>query len=163
MLLVLLAIFVVLPILELTLMIHVGTVLGAWNTVALVVFTAVVGGSLVRSQGIEKLKSMREKVALGEAPGLDIIESMMLAMAGIMLVLPGFITDFIGLLFLTPLTRRPIAEYFFKRMQVNMTMKGQFHQSGNPFSQQGSTFEGDFENKSEPEKEVNPNNRLDDK
>ncbi|MCL1078532.1 FxsA family protein [Parashewanella spongiae] len=164
---VLLLLFILIPVLELSLMIHVGGVIGTWNTVGLVIFTAVVGGSLVRSQGLETLHNVRAKLANGETPGKEIVEGMMLAIAGVFLVLPGFITDFIGLLFLTPITRAPIAAFMFKRMRVNMVNQGQFNQSGhNPFSSNGSgpndhnTFEGDFERKSE---EVKPEHRIDDK
>ncbi|MBE8168637.1 MAG: FxsA family protein [Shewanella sp.] len=167
MLLVLLALFILIPVLELSLMIHVGGIIGTWNTVGLVIFTAVVGGSLVRSQGLETLYSVREKIAKGEAPGKEIVEGMMLAIAGVFLVLPGFITDFIGLLFLTPITRAPIATFLFKRMKVNMVNQGQFNQSGhNPFSSNkpssndDNTFEGDFERKTE---EVKPEHRISDK
>ncbi|RYV03502.1 hypothetical protein SOPP22_04370 [Shewanella sp. OPT22] len=169
MLLALLIIFIALPVLEISLMIHVGQVLGTWNTVALIILSAVIGASLVRSQGVAKLILVREKMAKGELPGIEIVESMMLAIAGVFLVLPGFITDFIGLLFITPFTRKPIAQYIFSRMKVNIVSNQSFGQPNNPFGsspfdhhsndQHGNTFEGDFERKPE---EVKPENRLND-
>ena len=173
MLLVLLIVFIALPVLEISLMIHVGQVLGTWNTVALIILSAVVGASLVRSQGVAKLIMVREKVARGELPGLEIVESVMLALAGVLLVLPGFITDLIGVLFITPFTRKPIAQYIFSRMKVNIVSSQSFNQSNNPFGQSpfghspfdkdsqdqsGNTFEGDYETKPE---EVKPEHRLD--
>lgn len=98
-------IFVLIPVVELSVLIRVGEVLGSWNTVALVILTAVVGVSLVRSQGLSTLMSVQKKLAAGEAPGQEIVEGMMLAMAGILLLIPGFVTDLIGLILLTPITR----------------------------------------------------------
>jgi len=108
--------FVLIPVIELSVLIRVGEVLGTWTTIGLVLFTAVLGVSLVRSQGLSTLMQVQQKLARGEAPGQEIVEGMMLAMAGILLVIPGFVTDAIGLLLLTPFTRRPIAALLFKRM-----------------------------------------------
>ncbi|QYJ78417.1 FxsA family protein [Shewanella acanthi] len=170
MFLILFLIFVLIPVVELSVLIRVGEMFGAWTTVGLVLFTAIVGVSLVRSQGLSTLMQVQQKMARGEAPGQEIVEGMMLAMAGVLLVIPGFVTDFIGLLLLTPLTRRPIAAVVFKRMQLKVVsgfnggfnggMHGGFGQSPfnqdpfnkRPFDQQGNgnVFEGDFEHKSDP-------------
>ncbi|WP_133405612.1 FxsA family protein [Parashewanella tropica] len=161
----LLGIFILLPILEIALMIHVGAVLGTWNTVALIILTTILGGSLVRSQGIENLKRVRSKLDHGELPGSEIIQSMMLAIAGVMLFLPGFITDFVGILFLTPFTRKPIARFMLSKMKVQMVNRqsGFHYQQGfgqSDFKQDGDVFEGDFERKTD---KVKPDHRLDDK
>ncbi len=168
MLIVLLLVFIALPVLEISLMIHVGQVLGTWNTVALIILSAVVGASLVRSQGVAKLIMVREKIAAGEVPGLEIVESVMLAIAGVFLVLPGFITDFIGVLFITPFTRQPIAKLIFTRMRLNIVSGQQFNQPDNPFGgspfernprdQSGNTYDGDFETRPE---QVKPEHRID--
>lgn len=100
--------FVVIPVIELNVLIQVGDVLGSWTTIGLVFFTAIVGVSLVRSQGISTLMNAQQKMAKGEAPGQEIAEAMMLAMAGVLLLIPGFVTDFVGLLLLTPFTRAPL-------------------------------------------------------
>ncbi len=164
MLFVLLFVFVVVPTIELSVLISVGDVLGTWNTIALVFFTAIVGVSLVRSQGLSTLMSVQSKLERGEAPGKEIVEGMMLAAAGLLLLFPGFVTDFIGLLLLTPFTRSPIASYIFKRMQMRVVAGGGFQggfgaqgqpgqnpfgQNG-PFNQDGKTFDGDFERKFDP-------------
>ncbi|MGL4612385.1 MAG: FxsA family protein [Shewanella sp.] len=171
MLLMLFLLFVLVPVIELSVLIRVGEVLGPWTTVGLVLFTAVLGVSLVRSQGLSTLMQAQQKMAQGEAPGQEIVEGMMLAMAGVLLLIPGFVTDFIGILLLTPFTRRPIAAWFFKRMQLrvvsglNAGMHGPFgpdvtggkhsHPFGqSPFEQDkssgGNVYEGDFEHKAEP-------------
>ncbi|UXK09257.1 FxsA family protein [Shewanella putrefaciens] len=175
MLFILFLLFVLIPVVELSVLIRVGEVLGTWTTIGLVLFTAILGVSLVRSQGISTLMQVQQKLTRGEAPGQEIVEGMMLAMAGVLLVIPGFVTDFIGLLLLTPLTRRPIAALVFKRMQLRVVaglhggMKGGFGEGpfsqhtqdpgSNPFGHspfeqdkpaQGNTYEGDFEHKEDP-------------
>jgi len=161
---ILLLIFVLVPVIELNVLIEVASSIGSWTTVALVLFTAVVGVSLVRSQGLSTLMSVQQKLARGEAPGQEIVEGMMLAAAGVLLLIPGFVTDFIGLILLTPLTRSPIAAFLYKRMQLRVVANGGFKpgfggqspfgQSGpiagqKPFDQQGNTFDGDFEHKND--------------
>ena len=149
-------IFVLIPVVELSVLIRVGEVLGSWNTVALVILTAVVGVSLVRSQGLSTLMSVQKKLAAGEAPGQEIVEGMMLAMAGILLLIPGFVTDLIGLILLTPITRAPLARYFYQRMQLKVVAGTQFRAGANPFEpphqrgQGGDVFEGEFERKADP-------------
>ncbi|QYJ97132.1 FxsA family protein [Shewanella alkalitolerans] len=179
---ILLIIFVLIPVIELNVLIRVGETLGSWTTVGLVIFTAVVGVSLVRSQGIHTLMQVQQKLARGEAPGQEIVEGMMLAMAGLLLLIPGFVTDFIGLLLLTPLTRAPIAAFLYKRMQVKVSQQGGFHgQFGqgpfgsngsaggrspfdrSPFNEQGNTFDGDFERKPDPSDKLDEERQLGDK
>ncbi|MCL1067846.1 FxsA family protein [Shewanella olleyana] len=165
MLLVLFLVFILVPAIELSVLISVGDVFGPLNTVALVFLTAIVGVSLVRSQGLSTLMSVQSKLERGEAPGKEIVEGMMLAAAGLLLLFPGFVTDFIGLLLLTPITRSPIASYVFKRMQMRVVAGGGFQgqagqnpfgngspfgQNQNPFNQDGNTFDGDFERKFDP-------------
>ncbi|MDD8060158.1 MULTISPECIES: FxsA family protein [Shewanella] len=162
---ILLLIFVLVPVVELNVLIEVASSIGSWTTVGLVLFTAVVGVSLVRSQGLSTLMTVQQKLARGEAPGQEIVEGMMLAAAGVLLLIPGFVTDFIGLILLTPFTRAPIAKFLYKRMQLRVVTNGGFKggfgpgqspfgQSGpfggqNPFDQNGNTFDGDFERKDE--------------
>ena len=162
---ILLLVFVLIPVVELNVLIEVASSIGSWTTVGLVLFTAVVGVSLVRSQGLSTLMSVQQKLARGEAPGQEIVEGMMLAAAGVLLLIPGFVTDFIGLILLTPFTRAPIAAFLYKRMQLRVVANGGFKggfgpgqnpfgQSGpfggqNPFDQNGNTFDGDFERKDE--------------
>ncbi|MGL5360874.1 MAG: FxsA family protein [Shewanella sp.] len=170
MFLMLFLLFVLVPVIELSVLIRVGEVLGPWTTAGLVLFTAVVGVSLVRSQGLSTLMQAQQKLALGDAPGQEIVEGMMLAMAGVLLLIPGFVTDFVGILLLTPFTRRPIAAWFFKRMQLRVvsSLNGSMHspfgkdggRQSHPFGQSpfeqdksgGNVYEGDFERKDADDK-----------
>jgi UPF0716 protein FxsA len=166
MLIILFLLFVLIPVIELSVLIEVGDAIGALSTVALVFLTAIVGVSLVRSQGLSTLMQVQQKLARGEAPGKEIVEGMMLAAAGVLLLIPGFVTDFIGLLLLTPFTRSPIAAFLFKRMQLRVKTSGgglggqgfgsqgfggfQSRPGQNPFKEDGNVFDADFERKDEP-------------
>lgn len=182
MFLILFLLFVLIPVLELSVLIRVGEQLGTWNTIGLVLFTAVLGVSLVRSQGLSTLMQVQQKLSRGEAPGQEIVEGMMLAMAGVLLVIPGFVTDFIGLLLLTPFTRRPIAAFVFNRMQLRVISDlndGKYGGFGthsgaesNPFTQHpfeqhkhsdGNVYEGDFEHKADPSDKRPTSHQLADK
>jgi UPF0716 protein FxsA len=160
MFIILFLLFVLIPVIELSVLIEVGDAIGALSTVALVFLTAIVGVSLVRSQGLNTLMQVQQKLARGEAPGKEIVEGMMLAAAGVLLLIPGFVTDFIGLLLLTPFTRSPIASFLFKRMQLKVKTRGAgfgAHFGGHqgpgagrsPFDA-GNVFDADFERKDDP-------------
>ncbi|MCE9687611.1 FxsA family protein [Shewanella sp. AS16] len=169
MLLILFLLLVLLPVIELSVLIRVGEVLGSWTTIALVLLTALVGVSLVRSQGLHTLMQVQQKLARGEVPGQEIVEGMMLALAGVLLLIPGFVTDFIGLLLLTPLSRVPIARYLYKRLQLKVIAGDPFfgglgprpssHGNRNGHGQdepgrRGTTLEGDYEHKPETDAQL---------
>lgn len=159
----LLFIFIIIPVVELTVLIEVGEDIGGWNTVLLCLLTAIVGGSLVRSQGVSTLLQAQQKMTQGESPGQEVLEGIMLAGAGVFLVIPGFVTDFLGMLLLIPFLRQALAKRLFKNAQVQMNSAQGFQHSSfqqNPFqqysNQQGNTFEGDFETKQEDAKQLPP-------
>ncbi|SHH96975.1 FxsA family protein [Ferrimonas marina] len=116
--------FAVMPIVEIYVLIQVGNAFGAMTTIALVLLTAAVGASLVRSQGLSTMMNVQQRLNQGELPGQQIVEAMLLAVAGVLLVTPGFVTDLFGLLILTPATRAPIARYLMARMQLRVVHGG---------------------------------------
>ncbi|MEC7940425.1 MAG: FxsA family protein [Pseudomonadota bacterium] len=170
---ILLLLFIFVPIIEIGLFIQVGGFLGLWPTIALVLITAFVGASLVRSQGIQTLMSVQGRLQQGEMPAQQILEGVMLAVAGVLLLTPGFMTDALGMLVLLPVPRAMIAKKIMEKMVVK-NMSGGFHAGGqagfgqspfgddpfnrDPFDQSkgGNTFEGEFEKKDED----NDRNRL---
>lgn len=141
--------------LEIYVLIKVGGFLGAWPTVALVVLTAFVGSALVRSQGLQVLQQFQQRIAQGESPGQQLIEGFMLLVTGVLLVTPGFVTDFLGLLILQPSIRGMVAQYLLANVKLNSTMSGEFYQSssrttGDNFKNKksdGNIIEGEFERK----------------
>lgn len=130
--------------LEIYVLIKVGGFLGAWPTVALVVLTALVGSALVRSQGLQVLQQLQQRIARGESPGQELIEGFMLLVTGVLLVTPGFVTDFLGLLILQPGIRSMVAKYLLANIKLNSTMSGGFYHSST-----GSPFRDDLKNKKE--------------
>lgn len=109
--------FLVVPLLELYLLIEVGSVIGAISTVFIVVFTAVLGAMLLQAQGISTLRRVQEATDRGEIPAVEMLEGFCLLIGGALLLLPGFFTDFIGFLCLvTPLRRVVIKAWLRRRM-----------------------------------------------
>jgi UPF0716 protein FxsA len=113
-----LLLFVGAPLLELYLLIEVGTRIGAIPTIALSVFTAVLGGLLVRWQGLAVLFRVREAVERDQVPALELLEGAVLLVAGLLLLLPGLITDSIGFLLLIGPLRRGLIVAWLKRRGV---------------------------------------------
>jgi UPF0716 protein FxsA len=94
------------PLLELYVLIEVGSEIGALPTVLISILTAVLGAGLVRMQGLSVLFRVQQSLARGEVPALEMFEGALLLVAGILLLFPGFITDAIGFLLLVPPLRR---------------------------------------------------------
>ncbi len=117
--------FVVIPLVELYFMLEVGEMVGALSTVLLVILTAVIGGFLVRQQGFSTMMKMRETTARGETPALEMLEGSILLLCGLMLLLPGFITDAMGFLLLVPPLRKTFVLWLLRR--TNILQTGQHH------------------------------------
>jgi len=113
-----LLVFVGVPAVELYFMVQVGAEIGAFSTVALVLFTAALGGVLVRLQGFTMAMRARESMARGEVPAIEMMEGVLLLVAGLSLLLPGFVTDALGFICLIPAARRGIVLWFLKRSNV---------------------------------------------
>ncbi|MCB1802887.1 MAG: FxsA family protein [Gammaproteobacteria bacterium] len=113
-LLIFLVIFVGAPLIELYLLIEVGSVIGALPTIALSLFTAALGGWLVRMQGFAVLFRAQSAMAEREIPAIELLEGAVLLLTGLALLLPGFITDAIGFLLLIPPLRRALIVRWLK-------------------------------------------------
>jgi len=101
-----LLLFITIPLLELYVLIEVGSGLGGITTIALCLLTAALGGILIRWQGMQTLLSAQRQMAQGQPPAEQALHGILLALAGLMLFLPGFITDTLGFLLLIPALRR---------------------------------------------------------
>ena len=110
--------FVVLPLVELYLIIKVGGAIGALWTVLLVIMTAVIGVQLLRIQGLSTLRRARENLDQGSLPAMEMMEGLLLAVGGVLLITPGFITDTLGFLCLIPVTRRAIIRYLMSHATI---------------------------------------------
>ncbi|MCP3866078.1 MAG: FxsA family protein [Aestuariibacter sp.] len=121
---ILLLLFILMPIAEIALLLQVGDMIGGWNTVGLIIVTAFVGAYLVRQEGLSTLQKAQQKMANNEVPGKEMMEGLMLVIAGVLLVTPGFITDIIGFLFVLPFSRQLMAGQLAKQMTVRAVQGG---------------------------------------
>ena len=117
-LLIFLTIFIGAPLVELYLLIQVGSRIGALSTISLCLFTAALGGLLVRWQGLSVLMRVREALGREEVPALELLEGAAILIAGVLLMLPGFVTDTLGFLLLIPPLRQALILYFLRRRGV---------------------------------------------
>ncbi|MER2494160.1 FxsA family protein [Catenovulum sediminis] len=129
--------FVVMPIAEIAVLLHVGELIGGWTTFFIVIVTAIVGAHLVRAQGLAALAEIKSKSAQGVLPADSITEGLMILVAGVLLVTPGFITDAIGFLLTLPITRKPLAKIFLSQLGPKLFTQTVYasHHHGQPFSQ----------------------------
>ena len=103
--LIILAALIGIPLIELYILIAVGGSIGAFSTIILCLLTAGIGLTLVRAQGLDLMRSIDGKVAADEPIGMDILHGLMLLVAGLVLMFPGFATDVLGGLLLLPPVR----------------------------------------------------------
>jgi UPF0716 protein FxsA len=151
---ILLALFFIIPIIEIYLLIKIGSVIGAPSTIFAVVFTAVLGAWLLRIQGFSTLRRVQQTAAQGGIPAIEMLEGAMLLVSGALLLTPGFFTDAIGFLCLVPPLRRSMALWFFQRIFRFPSSRGptgkppggdSFHQKGNPHHpHRPDVIEGEF-------------------
>jgi UPF0716 protein FxsA len=110
--------FIVIPVIEMWLLIKVGGLIGAWPTIGLVLLTAVIGVALLRQQGFQTLTRGRRRLDEGELPAQEMLEAMVLAVSGALLLTPGFMTDGFGFMGLFPPTRRLLVRWAISRFKL---------------------------------------------
>jgi UPF0716 protein FxsA len=144
--------FIIIPIIEISVLMQVGELLGLWPTIGIVILSAWIGAKYVRQQGLATLHSVQSKMAEGEMPSSEIVTGVMLLIAGVLLVTPGFVTDIFGLSLLVPSVREMIAASVQKHINVNAHVAG--NSAGGSFHQ-GNTYEHEgFSGTSNPESKV---------
>lgn len=121
--------FILLPLLELALLIMVGAEIGVLATLGLIFLTAVLGIAVIQAQGFMTLLRAREKLAEGTLPARELAEGFLLALAGALLIAPGFITDTLGLLLLLPPLRRLLAGSALRALQMKSQVRFYTHHS----------------------------------
>ena len=102
------------PIIEIYLFIKIGSQIGAFNTIFLIIITAVIGLYYAKYEGLNTLRSAVKQLIKNEVPVYEIISGAALAVAALLMILPGFLTDIIGLLIIFPWSRR----IFFKKIKI---------------------------------------------
>ena len=129
------------PAIEIYLMIKIGSVIGALNTILLIFFTAVTGVYFAKIAGLSTLRSGFNQLIKNEIPVYEIISGAALAFAALLLIIPGFLTDVLGFLLIIPITRKLLLKnILFKFKKKNI---------------QENIIEGDFEETDETESKKN--------
>jgi len=124
------------PLIEIYLFIKIGSYIGAFNTISLILITAIVGVAYARYEGFNTLRSGMSQLFKNELPIYEIISGGALAFAAILLILPGFATDLIGLILIFPPSRKLILKNFSKKYETKNQKKQDF-------------IDGEFEDKDE--------------
>jgi UPF0716 protein FxsA len=118
--------FTLIPVAEIYLIIKLGGFLGAFNTVAIIIITGFAGAALARMQGLQTMIRVRQSLEQGIVPAEEMVDALLIFIAGIVLLTPGFITDLAGLLLLFPPTRfhiKRFLRYKFDQWSKNGTIR----------------------------------------
>ena len=107
------------PIIEIYLFIKIGSQIGAFNTILLILVTAIIGVAYARYEGFNTLRSGMAQLVKNELPVYEIVSGASLAFAAFLLILPGFATDIFGILLIVPLTRKLILRRFVSKRKYN--------------------------------------------
>ena len=112
---------ILVPIIEIYLFIKIGNQIGAFNTISLIFITAIMGVIYARYEGINTLRSGFSQLIKNELPAYEIISGAAIAFAALLLIIPGFATDLIGLLIIFPITRKLFFGKFLKNYKNTKT------------------------------------------
>lgn len=126
---------------ELWLLVKIGAVFGALNTILLLIGAGFLGMAVLRYQGASALMRFQHRMHSGESPASDMLEGMLLAVAGVLLMLPGFLSDIVALVLLIPPFRRLLAKSWLKNRAV---VRAKTAQASNFHSRQPDVIEGEF-------------------
>ncbi|MCF8112504.1 MAG: FxsA family protein [Desulfotignum sp.] len=115
--------FTLIPVVELYLLIKVGTIIGGFNTILLVILTGFAGAWLARMEGMHTMLKVRMNLQQGIMPAEELMDGLIILIAGLVLVTPGLITDALGLMMLWPVTRNRFKRFLRKKFD-EMHAKG---------------------------------------
>ena len=125
----LLLLFIAVPLLEMAILVKLGSVIGFWPTIALVFVTGTLGALLARSQGTQVLRAIQTELSVGRMPTARLLDGLLVLIGGIVLLTPGLLTDITGLLLLLPPSRAWFKRILQRKLegmirsgQVNFTM-----------------------------------------
>ncbi|MFJ8529906.1 membrane protein FxsA [Bacillus pseudomycoides] len=113
----LLVLFILIPAVEVTVLIGSSHLIGMWPTFAMIVFTAVLGAYLAKQQGFKVLREIQSRLNRGEMPGDAVIDGIFVFIGGVLLLVPGYVTDIIGFVFIFPITRRLLKPMIMKWLE----------------------------------------------
>ncbi len=118
---ILFALFLVVPLVEIAFFVVIGNAIGLWPTLGGVLLTAVAGSLVLRWQGLSLINDIRSSMGAGRLPTRSLADAMMVAIAGLLLLLPGYFSDLLGILLLIPPVRTLIYRFLASRVKVVAT------------------------------------------
>ncbi len=118
--------FTLIPVIELYLLIQLGSVIGGFNTILLVILTGFAGAWLARMEGMRTVIKIRESMQQGIMPAEELIDALIIFAAGVVLITPGLLTDVFGLLLLWPASRKKFKQILRAKFD-EMTSSGNIH------------------------------------
>lgn len=148
--------FIAMPFVELALLIKLGNVLGFWPTIAIVLFTALVGAYVLQAQGLATMQKVAQSMTSGEPPVKPVIDGFFLAISGAFLLTPGVITDGIGLLLLVPPVRHAIARWGLSRILKSGHIKVHTYTTGREAPSSDRTTQAGQQNPQSSQSAPNP-------
>ncbi|MCR4378396.1 MAG: FxsA family protein [Rhodospirillales bacterium] len=154
-----LAAFIIIPIIEIGLFVQVGGAIGLWPTLLIVIVTGMVGIVLLRLQGLIALTRLQQSLERGEAPLEPIFDGFCLLAAGLLLLLPGFFTDSLGLILLLPPVRHLLRHLLARQVRV----QGHMHYSSSSSQHSGRTtiIDGEWQDVTDADDPSRPLPKLD--
>ncbi len=117
---------IVIPVLEIYLLIKIGSQIGAITTILLIFTTAIIGIYYAKYEGLNTLRSGFSQLSRNETPAYEVISGAAIAFAAMLLIIPGFLTDLLGFLLIFPITRKIIFGNFTKKFKSKRTVKKNF-------------------------------------
>ncbi len=117
---------IIIPVLEIYLLIKIGSQIGAITTILLIFTTAIIGIYYAKYEGLNTLRSGFFQLSRNETPAYEVISGAAIAFAAILLIIPGFLTDLLGFLLIFPITRKIIFGNFTKKFKNKKTIKNNF-------------------------------------
>ena len=113
-------IFIFLPIVEIYFFVKIGTEIGAVSTIIFTLITAMLGIFTIKYQGISSFIQARQSIFSNEEPAIEILSNFALLICGLLLLIPGFVTDFFGILLIFPIVRKILIKYLIKKAGSNL-------------------------------------------
>ena len=110
--------FTFIPIIEISLRMEIGSIFGALTAVTLVILTGFLGAFLARMQGLQTLYRIQESLREGRMPSGELLDALLIVIAGLVLLTPGFLTDSVGFLLLIPATRNSIKYWMRRQIEI---------------------------------------------
>ncbi len=152
--------FAIMPIVEIALLVQVGGMIGGWNTIAIVIITAALGAFLVKREGLQTLQTAQLKMQRQEMPARELTEGLLLLVAGVLLVTPGFVTDAVGFFLVLPPSRGWLASQLSGKLLMKVVTPSPYQTQGQwqqPTRGNDDIIEGEFTDQTAND----PKNRLD--